>query len=139
MPANTNPIFVLTPNCHAIGLSAANTASDGSGTIATLFTPGANGSRVDQIVYRNAQQTPAASSAMVGRIFISDDGGTTWRLIQEVAIPAATRTASTVGATSTITFSVPLLLLSTQRLGATQSVYAGAQDANTVTVYGGDF
>ena len=53
MPANTTPIFPLTPKCSWSGnIQTANTAKDGSGTVFTAFTAGANGSRIDQIKVR---------------------------------------------------------------------------------------
>jgi len=48
MPANTSPIFPLTPNITIpTALTTANTAKDGTGTVVTLFTAGANGSFVE--------------------------------------------------------------------------------------------
>ena len=61
MPPNTTPIFTLTPNIGLASVAAANTASDGSGTLVTLFTAGVNGSRLNSIICRNAQASPAAS------------------------------------------------------------------------------
>lgn len=139
MSANTTPIFTLTPNCQVVTISAANTASDGSGTLVTLFSAGLNGSRLDSIVFKNAQITPAASSAMVGRVFLTDSAGANPRLIEEVAIPAATRTASAVGATSTITFSNGLVISSGQIVKVITSVYAGPQDLFHVIAKGGDY
>ena len=49
MPANIAPIFVLTPNIGFGRITAANTTSDGSGALITIFTAGANGSRLDFI------------------------------------------------------------------------------------------
>ncbi|MFY8165200.1 MAG: hypothetical protein ACOVJ8_01330 [Sediminibacterium sp.] len=51
MPANTTPIFVLTPNTSTATIDAANTARDGSGTLVTAFTAGASGSRVDFVQF----------------------------------------------------------------------------------------
>lgn len=139
MPANTTPIFVLTPNVGQARVSAANTASDGSGSLVTLFTAGADGSRVDRITVRNAQVTAAASSAMVVRVFITDTSGSNPRLYAEAALAAATRTASAIGANTTITFLGGLILRSGQLLQVCQSVYAGAQDQNDFTAEGGDY
>ena len=46
MPANTSPVFPLTP-VVPVGqtLTTANTAKDGTGTVVTLYTAGANGDR----------------------------------------------------------------------------------------------
>lgn len=139
MAANNNPIFILTPNSLPVTLTAANLASDGSGVITTLVTAGASGTRVEQVVFRNAQLTQAASSAMLGKIFLSDVNGANYRLIGEVTIAATTRSATTIGATSTFTFSPALLMRSGQLLGVTISVRAGAQDDTAVIAYGGDY
>ena len=137
--ANVQPIFVLTPNVGQQRLAAANTARDGSGTVPTAFTAGASGSRVDRIVFTSAQATAAASSAMVGRIFISDTAGANFRLYKEIAIVTATASTTVVGATQTITNTNGLILKSGQLLGCTISVYAGVQDQMDVTCEGGDF
>tara|TARA_R110000868_G_scaffold178984_1_gene418915 strand:- start:182 stop:601 length:420 start_codon:yes stop_codon:yes gene_type:complete len=139
MAANTVPIFTLTPNTVTASISAANTASDGSGSLVTLFTAGANGSRVDSITFQNAQIALAASSAMVCRVFVTDTSGANPRLISEVAQAAATRSASVIGATTTITYGNGLLLASGQLLKVIQSVYAGVQDLQHAIARGGDY
>ena len=58
---------------HAIS-SAANTALDGSGTLITLFTAGAEGAIVSKLDFW-AQATVTATRC---NVFISIDGGTTW-------------------------------------------------------------
>ncbi len=137
--ANTNPLFVLTPNSLPVGLTAANLASDGSGVITTLVTAGASGTRVDAVTFRNAQATQAASSAMLGKVFISDASGLNYRLVGEVLIAAVTRSATVIGATSTITFSPALVLRTGQLLGVTKSISASAADDTTVVALSGDF
>ena len=90
MPANTSPIFPLTPDVSWGTLTAANTAKDGTGTVVTLFTAGANGSRIDQIKARAL----GTNVATVLRLFINN-GLTNATpanntLIHEVTIPATT-------------------------------------------------
>lgn len=139
MPANTTPIFILTGNTATATIAAANTASDGSGTLVTLLTAGADGSRVDSVRFRNSQATAAASSNMVHRIFLTDNTGANPRLIGEVATAAATRSVSAVGATSIFTFDQPIIMVSGQLLRVVQSVYAGVQDRFDAMAYGGNF
>lgn len=139
MPANTSPIFTLTPNCGVNTIAAANTASDGSGSLVTVFTAGSNGSRVEKVRFRNGQATAAASSAMVVRVFVTDTGGSNPTLIGEAAMPAATRTTSVIGATALISFAGGLNIASGQIIKVCQSVYAGAQDLNHVVCEGGDY
>lgn len=80
---NTSPIYSLTPNIAGVAPSAANTNSDGTGTIGTnifkAWTAGAQGSYISVIRW-SAVGTAAATNttATVGRIFISSlSSGTT--------------------------------------------------------------
>jgi hypothetical protein len=139
MPANTSPIFVLSGNPAIATIAAANTASDGSGSLVTLVTAGSNGTRVDSVRFRNSQTTAAASSNMVHRIFITDTSGNTPTLIGEVATATATRSVSAVGATSIFTFDQPVIMKSGQVLKVIQSVYAGANDRFDAYAYAGDY
>jgi len=70
MPANTTPIFPLTPkiNWGATALATANAAKDGTGTVLTVFTAGANGGRVDYIKSRAI----GTNTATVMRVFINN-------------------------------------------------------------------
>ena len=139
MAANTQPIFIIKGNFTPSRIAAANTASDGSGALVTVVTAGADGTRVDGVRFRNSQVTPAASSAMVQRIFLSDTGGANYRLIGEVATAAATRSASAIGATSIYTFDQPIIMRSGQIMAVCQSVYAGVQDQVDACAFAGDY
>lgn len=139
MPANTTPIFTLQGNFTPGRIAAANTASDGSGTLVTIVTAAVDGTRVDGVRFRNSQVTLAASSNMVHRIFLTNTSGTNPRLIGEVATAAATRSASAIGATSIFTFDQPIIMRSGQIMSVCQSVYAGAQDQVDATAYAGDY
>ena len=86
----TNPSFVSTPRLEVVQVGTANTNRDGSGTLGTLITGAAAGTRVFEIVAQAAESTTAG---MV-RIFLSTDGGTTKRLIDEISIAAATASGS---------------------------------------------
>lgn len=139
MTANTSPIFGLTPNNGQARLAAANTASDGSGTLATLFTAGANGSIVTRIRYANSQATAAASSAMVVRIFETDTSGANPRLMTEFPLPTATRSTTVKGVGDYIDIPGGKTLKTGQLLKIIQSVYAGAQDQMDYTAEGMDY
>lgn len=109
MAANTSPIFGLTPNVGTIAFgSAANTKSNGDGTIATdifkAWTSGSNGSYVESIRLIPVATTAATNSqATVHRIFISTKtsgsttGGTDTFLIQEVTVAAQSADSSSTG------------------------------------------
>jgi len=139
MPANNNPIFLASGNFTPARIAAANTASDGSGALVTVVTAGADGSRVDGVRFRNSQASAALSSAMVFRVFLSDTLGANYRLIGEVAVTAATRSTTAIGATAIFTFDQPIIMQSGQIMAVCQSVYAGVQDQNDAVAYAGNY
>ena len=139
MPANTLPIFTLTPNATVSNVAAANTARDGSGALVTAFTAGANGSRIDFITFTSSQATPAASAARVMRIFLTDTSGANPRLIGEITMSAVTASTTAIGATSTFTFTNGLIIRSGQIIKVNQSIYGSAADATDVLARGGDY
>ena len=139
MAANTTPIFIKQGNVGLARIAAANTASDGSGTLVTLVTSAVDGTRIDGVRFRNAQVTAAASTAMVHKIFLTDSAGNNPRLIGEIATAAATRTVSVIGSTSIYTFDQPIVMLSGQVLKVSQSVYAGVQDQFDAQAFAGDY
>ena len=139
MPLNNTPIFVGTPKTVSAEITAANPARDGSGTLVTLFTAGGNGSRVDFVTFNSAQASAAASSAMVGRVFITNTSGLNPVLLSEIALPTITASATAIGQTQTIFYSNGLLLDAGQQLKVTISVYAGPQDKFQVIARGGDY
>jgi hypothetical protein len=140
MAANANPIFALTPNVGFASVAAANTASDGSGALTTLFTsPAGSGSRIERIRYANAQAVAAASSGMVIRFFITDNAGNNPRLLAEVALATATRSTTAIGAQGILQFPGGLVVPAGTLLKVCQSVYAGVQDLMHYVCEGADF
>lgn len=107
MSANVLPIFSKAGLLGRVAVTAANTSSQGGGTIGTdiflAFTADpTNGSYIDRL--RFVATSSAAGTAMtqtVGRVFVSTKtsgatiGGTDTFLFQEVALPAATADATT--------------------------------------------
>lgn len=137
MAANTTPIFTKQGNFTPARIAAANTASDGSGTLVTLVTAVTDGTRVDGVRFINSQATAAASGAKVLRIFLVD--GANIRLIGEVSMAAATRSTTVIGATSIYTFDQAIIMKSGQLMSVCMSVYAGAQDQTDAIAYAGDY
>jgi hypothetical protein len=129
---STTAAFASTPRVSLARISAANTNRDGTGTIVTAFVPGANGSRIERIRVK----ANAVTTAGQVRLFLSVDSGVTWRLFQEIAVSAATPSATvqswegnvTLGSTS------PLFLPATAYLGASTH----NAEAFEVTTIGGD-
>lgn len=94
MPANTSPIFVLTPNvgnagAFPAGITAANTAYDGTGTVTTIFTAGTNGAFVQKIRW----QPLGTNVATLARVFINNGAtnatATNNALFREYTLPAS--------------------------------------------------
>jgi hypothetical protein len=141
MAANTTPIFIRQGNFTPARIAAANTASDGSGTLETLVTAVTDGTRVDGVRFINSQATAGvAAGAKQYRIFLSDTLGANPRLIGEVAAAAATRNnTSTIGQTAIYTFDQPIIMQSGQIMSVIQSIFLGGQDQTDACAFAGDY
>lgn len=145
MPANTIPITPLTQNVSWGTVATANTSLDGTGTVVTVFTAGANGSRIDQIRVAYTGTTVAT----VLRVFINNGSTNATAanntLIHEVTLPintlnqaaAATLFDLTIPKNSTET-AVPVPYLPN---GYKLNVTVGTSIATpvTVTVHGANY
>jgi hypothetical protein len=96
MPANTNPIFSAKGAIQwspAI-LNAANTAKDGTGTVATIFTGNAVGNNAGNFVQKLIARPLGTNVATVLRVFINNGSVNTTAannsLIAEMTLPATT-------------------------------------------------
>jgi hypothetical protein len=132
----TTPNFSATPKIGIGALSVANTNRDGTGTIVTVFTAGASGSRIDAIII----EATATTTAGMVRLFIHD--GTNARLYDEVPVIAITPGASVPAFSAALGSNAPL---SSTRyplmLPSGYSLRAAPQNAETFNVIatGGDF
>jgi hypothetical protein len=102
MAQNTTPIFGLTP--HTAGITtgtAANTNKDGTGTVATVFTAGVNGSKIDRVFLQHM----GSNTATVVRFFVNNGSSQSVAannyLIHEEAL-ASWSNSETTASTSTI-------------------------------------
>lgn len=102
----TSPQYAATPRASFVVLSAANTARDGSGTLETVITAGANGTRIERIII---QATGTTTAGQV-RLWLHD--GTNGRLMQEVLVSAITA-SGTVLAFRAEASTAPYLVLPT--------------------------
>lgn len=127
MASNAN--YAATPRTAVAQLSAANTNRDGTGTIVTVFTAGASGSRVDDLLIT----ATAATTAGVVRLYIHD--GTTARLWREVLVSAITP-STTVSPFSAVLTNLALLLQSGYSLRASTN---NAEAFNVCVTRAGDF
>lgn len=135
MPANTSPIFPLTPNISWATVTTANTAKDGTGAVVTVFTAGANGSRVDYLKVRAL----GTNVATVLRVFVNNGGANTTAannsliLDQTIAATTNSETAQLVDNIIQLDLSLPAGYKINVAIGTTVS--AGLQ----VTGVGGDY
>lgn len=86
MTYNPDPTFGKAHSTFFGKVTAANTNLDGSGTITTLHTAGAEGGFITHLDAR-CQATVTATAL---RLFRSLDGGTTWAMIDEKLMAAYT-------------------------------------------------
>lgn len=94
---STTPLWVATPKSPIVSIATANANRDGSGTIADLYTAPATGGRVDDICIKASVTT---TTGMI-RFFRKVSG--TYHLIHEVAVTAATPSATVQAFQSVLT------------------------------------
>ncbi len=160
MAVTATPIFTQTPNVGSLNalLSTAMTntkAFDGTETagtaLALVFTAGADGSRVDQVVCRlsstNGATASGTSAATLVRFWINNGSANTTAgnniFIGEVAIPATAVTALGTSALTVYSLTLPvngLNLSASYRIYAGTTVAAGGTNiAIAVSALGGNY
>jgi len=126
MAVNTIPIYSKAGQVGftTTALTAANTARDGTGTVATIFTAGSDGGRVERV----RVTADGTNVATVLRIFINNGGATSTAtnnvLYAEMTLPATTASAVAALATQELPNTVdstafPLVLPAGYKLTAT--------------------
>ena len=126
---STSAQYAATPRTAVAQVTTANTARDGTGTLATVFTAGASGSRIDDLAIVAA----ATTTAGMVRLFLHD--GTNARLWKEIAVSAVTPSA-TVAVFSSALNSQALILQSGWSLRASTH---NAETFNVLVTRAGDF
>jgi hypothetical protein len=122
------PVFAATPRCATGALSTANANRDGTGTIVTVFTAGSSGSKVEEV-----RITPAATTtAGMVRLYLHD--GSTYSLLSEHVIAAATLSATVASTVTTIQYDNMILPNGWSLRASTEKA-----EAIKVTAFGGDF
>lgn len=101
MAVTSTAIFIQTPKVAVQSLVTANTNRDGTGTIATIYTAGTNGSRIDHIDI----QSYGTVTAGVIRLYIHD--GSTAMLWKELLVTATTPSATIAAWSATVDCSQP--------------------------------
>lgn len=127
----TTPNFSATPQTGVAVINTANLNRDGTGTIGTVLTAGASGSRIERVCIR---ATVTTTGGMV-RLYTHD--GTNARLIEEVPVPAQTPsgTAPAFGADLVFGDVRPLFLPNGWSLRASTN----NAESFVVTAFGGSF
>lgn len=114
----TAPAFVSTPRLTSVNVATANTALDGTGAITSLITGAASGTRVLEVDV----QCAATSAAGLVNLFISADSGSTWKLLDQVAVSAATVSATVKANRNLATFANLILPSASYVLGCTTTI-----------------
>ncbi len=120
----TQPAFATVPRIGLAQVSAANTNRDGSGTVVTVITGVAAGTRIAEVV---VEATVATTAGMV-RLYLFNAADSSTRLFDEIAIAAATPSAS-VRATRVSTVYTNLILPS-----ASWQLRASTHNAEAINV-----
>lgn len=133
MPANTTPVFALTPVIGIATLTSPTAVTSranitGTTNLTLLDTAGTNGSRVSQI-YIRAKETTVA-----GSVFIWIYNGTTSFLFDEFIVTAVTA-SNTAEAFNTTRYYENLVLPTNFSLYVSSTI---DQDFNVIA-FGGDF
>lgn len=119
---STTANFFSTPRTAVAQVTTANAARDGTGTIATVITGAASGTRVDDIEI-NATGTTTAG---VVRLFLHD--GTNARLLREILVDARTPSVSVASYNTRLT-DLGIILAS-----ASWSIRASTNNSETFNV-----
>lgn len=114
----TDPKFASLPRFEMARVAAANTNHDGTGAVVSLITGVASGTKVTSIT-AIAEVTTAAG---MWRIWSTLDGGTTWRLFDELPVPLTTVSATTPGYRIVRTYTDLVLRNASHQLGATSHI-----------------
>lgn len=122
--------YAATPRTAVGQVTTANTNRNGTGTIATIFTGGSSGSRIDDI----SIVATGTTTAGVVRLFLND--GTTSYLLQEILVTAITPS------TTVQVFSFQLLNQAIILASSSWSLRASTNNAETFNILvtrAGDF
>ena len=137
MSANTLPIYPLTPNVSWCTVRTGNSLYNGTGSVDTAFTAGANGSRVDKIIFKSLGSN---SNITVARIFIFNNTNnaieTNNSLIVEQNLPITSSSNSSVTSEITLEYT-DLFLQAGYKLNVTLAT--SVVDGWEIIVFGGDY
>ena len=151
MPANTSPIFALTPNVSSVKITttAALVRSDGSAANAIgtdqflAFTAGANGSFVQRVRFLAVASTPTNSVATTLRAFLSTvNTGTpttsNTNLLAEISVPIIAASNAT-SATNYYEIPLNMAIPTGTYILVSQHTAQTTNQSWQATVFGGDY
>lgn len=92
----TAPAFASTPRAASALLGAVETNLQAPTTTSTVFTAGASGSKVEEIVVQ-ASQTSLVATTVAGLVYIFLHDGTTYHLFDTITVTAVTASATVPG------------------------------------------
>lgn len=129
MPANSVPLFTLTPVVSVAQISTANTNRNGTGALSVVVVGGTNGTRIE---YIRVVATGTVTNGVV-RLYIS--GGTSVFLWKEIIVTA------TIPSTTQEVFTAEYIPTSPLVLPVGHAIEASTNNAETfnVFVHGGDY
>ena len=122
--------YAATPRTAVGQVTTANTNRNGTGTIATIFTGGSSGSRIDDI----SIVATGTTTAGVVRLFLND--GTTSYLWQEILVSAITPSTTVQVFSFTLLNQALILASSSWSLRASTN---NAETFNILVTRAGDF
>jgi hypothetical protein len=98
----TAPAFAATPRFGSGLVSAANTNRDGTGTLVTIMSAGASGTKLETV---RIQARDTTTAGMV-RLFLWD-GSSTYRLLEEIPVTAVVPGGTVQAFAAELDFSQP--------------------------------
>lgn len=124
----TAPAFATTPRIGAVSIATADSSYTAPTNVGTVITGVAAGTRIAEVVVKCA----ATSAAAIVRLFLHD--GTTYWLLDEVTIAAATGSSTVQQTRVSVVYNNLILPSASWSLRATTSV----SQATHVTALGAD-
>lgn len=128
--ASTSQYVATVKNGTLAQAATANTGRDGTGTLATILTAGATGSRLDAIIFN----APGTVTAGMLRLFITIGANT--RLLAEIPVQATTPSATVMAWAINYIPPVPIVLEASAVLKFSTN---NAETFNAVAIFAGDF
>ena len=124
MPANTSPIFALSPELSFATVTDATTDRTGATmtNTVTLLTAATNGTKITQI----GAKVAGTNAATLVLIFVSDSSGANFKLYDEIALVAVTPSTTTTSQRAVTAYSdLQLKAGQVVKVGTTVATAAG--------------